>query len=159
MTRRNGESRQRAKRGFSLLELLVVMAVLAILMAALVPLASERLRLARIRTAVNQLTLDLRAARWTAVAGRSTVDLTVAVDPENRYEYTDVRGRVRAVTLPEGVRIVSSTTPIRFNPNGSVAGGSSTVIEMPLTAGVGSRWTVSTNVLGVSTTTSEQVDL
>jgi prepilin-type N-terminal cleavage/methylation domain-containing protein len=143
--------------GFSLLEFLVVMVLLAIMAAALVPLAVERVRMARVRTTVNQFSIDLRAARWAAVSGRSIVEMTVSVDPANRYQYTDSRGRVRDVRLPEGVRIVSSTNPIEFRPNGSVTGGSSTVLETQLNDEVISKWTIDTNVLGVPSTYQQQV--
>ena len=145
------------ERGFSLPELLAATTVLAILLAFLVPLASEQLQMARIRTSVNQFALDLRAARWTAVSGRAPVDLVVAVDPGNSYEYTDARGSVRTIEMPSGVRIVSSTSPIRFRANGSVAGGSSTVIETKVGKDTVSRWTVSTSALGISRTTHQQV--
>ena len=61
--------------------------------------------------------------------------------------------------MPDGVRIVSSTSPIQFKPNGSILGGSTTVIESPISASTLSKWTITTNVLGVSTTTHEPVPL
>jgi len=145
------------QQGFSLLECLVVMVILAIMAAALVPLAVERLRVARVRTTVNQFSIDLRAARWAAVSGRNTVEMTVSVDPANTYEYIDSRGRAHSVTLPEGVRIVTSTNPIEFRANGSVTGGSSTVLETELNDDVISKWTIDTNVLGVPSTRHQQV--
>lgn len=146
-------------RGFTLLEFLVVTVILAILVAGLVPFAVETAQKARIRTMANQFALDLRAARWTAVSTRAPVSLTVAVSPSNTYEYTDVRGNVRRITMPAGVRIVSSTNPIQFMANGSVPGGASTVIEAQITDDTVSRWTVSTSTLGISKTTNQQVSL
>jgi len=143
--------------GFSLLEFLVVMVILAIMAAAIVPAAVERVRMARGRTTVNQFSIDLRAARWAAVSGRGTVEMTVAIDPTNSYEYTDSRGRLRRVTLPDGVRIVVSTNPIEFKSNGSVTGGSSTVFETMLSDDVTSKWTIDTNVLGVPSAQHQQV--
>ena len=145
------------QRGFSLLECLVVLVIMAIMAAALVPLAAERVRVARVRTTVNQFSIDLRAARWAAVSGRTTVEMTVSVDPVNTYEYIDSHGRVRSVRLPEGVRIVASTNPIEFRANGSVTGGSSTVLETELNDDVVSKWTIDTNVLGVPSTQHQQV--
>jgi prepilin-type N-terminal cleavage/methylation domain-containing protein len=158
--------RPRQDRGFSLLELLVVMVVLAIMTAVLVPMATQRMRMAKIRTQVNQFTLDLRAARWTAVSTREAVNLVVKPEihvpeapPNNFYEYTDVHGRTRRIEMPEGVRIVSSTDPIEFLANGSVAGGSSTVIEAPITVSKKSTWTITTNAMGVPHVVQQQVDL
>ncbi len=135
------------------------MVILALTATLVVPAAGEGVRRLRIRTMVSQFALDLRAARWNAVAGRTAVDLVVTVDPANRYEYTDHHGRLRSVQMPDGVRIVSSTSPIQFKPNGSLLGGSTTVIESQISASTLSRWTIATNALGISTTTREQVPL
>jgi prepilin-type N-terminal cleavage/methylation domain-containing protein len=153
-----GRQRQRSA-GFTILEVLVVTVILAIMTAFFVPLAVERVRVARVRTTVNQFALDVRAARWTAVSGRKPVDMVVAVDPANSYEYTDIHGRVHRVEMPEGVRIVSSTNPIRFRENGSIPGGASTVIEMETKQDTISRWTLGTSNLGVTRTQHEQVEL
>jgi prepilin-type N-terminal cleavage/methylation domain-containing protein len=153
----DGADPRRRETGFSLPELLAVTTVLAILMAFLVPLAGEQLQMARVRTSVNQFALDLRAARWTAVSNRAPVELVVAVDPGNTYQYTDARGALRRIELPPGVRIVSSTSPIRFRADGSVTGGSSTVIETIVGKDTVSRWTVSTSALGISETTHQRV--
>jgi hypothetical protein len=83
--------------------------------------------------------------------------LSVEVHPGDCYVYTDVRGNVRQVALPEGVRIVSSTNPIQFTPNGSVVGGASTVFETDVTEGVVSQWTIMTNVLGVPSAAQQLV--
>jgi len=148
---------RQSQRGFSLLELLIVTVILGIVTAAFVPIAAERVRITKVRTMVNQLALDMRAARWSAVSGRTTIDLTVSVDPGNAYTYTDSRGRVHAVNMPEGVRIVSSTNPIRFRDNGSIPGGATTVIEMEVAEDVISRWTLGTSVLGATRTEHERV--
>ncbi len=146
-------------KGFSLLELLLVMVILALTATLIVPAVGEGSRRLRVRNMVNQFALDLSAARWTAVSGGKAVDLVVTVDPANGYEYTDQHGRLRSVQMPDGVLIVSSTSPIQFKPNGSVLGGSTTVIESPISTSTLSRWTITTNVLGVSTTTHEPVAL
>lgn len=151
------ETMRRRCRGFSLPELLVVSVILAIMMAFIVPLAGESLYKARIRANVNQFALDLRAARWTAVSRGAPVDVVVAADPVNSYQYTDIRGRLRQFEMPEGVRILGSTNPIRFLANGSVTGGSTTVIEAQIADSRISRWTVTTSTLGISRTTHEQV--
>jgi prepilin-type N-terminal cleavage/methylation domain-containing protein len=153
------DDRRRRSGGFSLMESLVVTVIMAIMVAAVVPIVAERTRQATVRTMVNQFSLDLRAARWTAVSSRAPVSLNVAVDPANTYEYTDVSGRQRKVELPDGIRIISSTDPIQFLANGSVLGGASTVIEMQIGADTISRWTVNTTALGVSETTHQRVAL
>jgi Tfp pilus assembly protein FimT len=158
MVRQPISDARRSERGFSLLEFLAVSVITVLMMAALVPIVSERIQMAKIRAAVNQYSLDLRAARWTAVSSRSTVDLAVTVDPGNGYTYTDIRGKPRPVELPDGLRITSSTTPIQFRDNGSVMGGATTVIEASLANGVTSRWTVSVSSLGVPKAIQERVE-
>ena len=150
---------RKRSQGFSLLEILLVMVILALTATLIVPAVGEGARRLRVRNTVSQFALDLSAARWTAVAGRTAVDLVVTVDPANRYEYTDHHGRLRSIQVPDDVRIVSSTSPIQFKPNGAVLGGSTTVIESQISASNLSRWTIATNALGISTTTHEQVPL
>jgi len=152
------KNRQKS-RGFSLLELMLVMVILALTATLVVPAVGQGARTLRVRNMVSQFALDLSVARWTAVSSRAAVDVVVTVDPDNRYEYTDHHGRLRSVQMPDGVRIVSSTSPIQFKPNGSLLGGATTVIESQISESTLSRWTIATNVLGVSTTTREQVPL
>jgi prepilin-type N-terminal cleavage/methylation domain-containing protein len=153
------QDRLRGSRGFSLLESLAVMVILAIMLAAIAPMVAERMQQAKVRTSVSQFSLDLRAARWTAVSSRATVDLIVIADPANAYEYTDVKGKLRRIQLPDGVRIASSTNPIQFRANGSVLGGASTVIEAQIADDTLSRWTIDTSSLGISRTMHQRVAL
>ena len=150
---------RKRSQGFTLLEILLVMVIMALTASLVVPQLGDGARRLLVRNMVNQFALDLSAARWTAVSGRTAVDLVVTVAPANSYEYTDHRGRLHSVQMPDGVRIVSSTSPIQFKPNGSLLGGSTTVIESQISDSTLSRWTIATNVLGVSTTTREQVPL
>jgi hypothetical protein len=59
----------------------------------------------------------------------------VDVDPLNEFEYVDGTGRKRVFRMPPGVRIVSSTTPIVFRPDGSVLVAASTEIRAQSGAG------------------------
>ena len=143
-------------RGFTLVEFLVVGAILAITVSLIAPLVAERVRVTKARTTASQFAIDLRAARWIAVSNRSTIDVTVDV-ANNAYQYTDAHGRLRKIVMPSGVNIVSSTSPIQFRPNGSVLGGASTVIEANLTENAKSRWTVTTSVIGIPRTKHQRI--
>jgi Tfp pilus assembly protein FimT len=147
------------ERGTTLTEGLVVLVLVAISITAATALVQERLQLVRIRVSAQQLAVNLRSARFTAVSQRSAAEVTVAADPQNHYRFTDVRGKTRTVRLPPGVRIVSSSSPIRFEANGSVPGGASTVLEVELTGGRVERWTIETVALGVPRLSHERVDL
>ncbi len=146
---RNPTDRRDRLRGVTLTELLVVLALAGIALAVAVPLVADNVRRAEIRAAANVFSTSLRAARMIAVSKRSPTVVTVGVAPDNFYEYIDSNGRLRHFDMPVGVEIVSSTSPITFQSNGSVTGGASTVIEASLT-GETDRWTVTTTLLGVS---------
>ncbi len=147
-----------AQRGASLMDFMVAMVLLSIAILAAVPLVAERVQAAKVRTAANQLAIDLRAARMIAVTNRNAVDMTFAVDPGNTYSYPDIRGTLREVRLPAGVRIASSDSPLRFQPNGSVPGGGTTVLEADLAGGTLERWTVTTNTIGVPSIVKERIE-
>ena len=150
-TRRNRE------RGFTLIEGLAVMTILAITAVVASSLALERIRSARIRLSAEQFAIDLRAARLKAVSIRSPVDVTISLDPANAYEYSDGHGRLRHIRMPPGVQIISSNSTISFQANGSILGGTSTVFETELSSQSTERWTVTTSVLGNPRTTHYRV--
>ena len=83
--------------------------------------------------------------------------LSLTLTQRTRYEYTDNQGRTRHISMPDGVRITSSTTPIVFQLNGSLTGPATTVLEIDLTGSILERWTITTNILGVSTTVRERL--
>ncbi len=143
--------------GFTLPELLVVLALLGLALAVTVPLTAEAVRAAKVRTAADQFASDLRAARMVAVTKRQPVQVTVAADPTNRYTFPDVSGTVRTVILPSGVRIVSSTSPITFQQNGSVTAPATTVFEASLDGTTVERWTVTTTLVGVPKTQRQRL--
>ena len=144
--------RQRV-RGFTIAELLVVLAIIGIAVAVSIPLANEQIRLAKVRSAADQLAMDIKAARMIAVSTRSAgLDLVVMPQPDNYYEYTDNKGKLRHIDMPTGVRITSSDSPLTFRLNGSLDAAATTIMEIDVTVGVIERWTISTNILGVSTT-------
>jgi prepilin-type N-terminal cleavage/methylation domain-containing protein len=149
-------------RGFTLTEVLVVLAIIGLAVAISVPLIAESVHQARIRTAADQLSVDLRAARMIAVAKRASpfLDVSVEPDPINRYSFFNGRGELRTVDLPVGVRIISPSTAytIRFLRDGSVTGGgNTTVMRVQLTAGAEEEWRVETNAMGVTRTTRTRV--
>jgi prepilin-type N-terminal cleavage/methylation domain-containing protein len=148
----------RNQRGFSLPELLVVLAVIGLLVVVAVPLVSEQVRRATVLGSVDVLRTDLRAARMIAATRQQAVPFTFELTPQNRYSYTKNDGKTRTVQLPPGVRVVSASpsTTITFQPNGSVTAASTVVIEIVLGRDT-ERWTVTTSVVGVPTATKTRV--
>lgn len=155
-----GSTRGHTSRGVSLPEVLVVVAVLALVVLVALPLAASRLREAKLRNAAQQFTTSLRAARMIAVTvGRDAV-VTVSLDPVNAYDYIDAEGRARRVDLPPGVRIATSPASIRFRPNGSVQADSApiTVFEATFASGGIERWTVETSLSGLPAVSHLRLD-
>jgi len=144
--------------GFTIVEAMIALLLYAILLTFATTVISQGVRASRIKAASNQLTMDLRIARLTAVSKRTAVDLVVSGDPLNEYQYTDSQGKIRREVMPPGVRITTSTTPIRFLPNGSVSAGATTVLEIALTNSILERRTIATSVLGVPTLTVNRTE-
>ena len=59
-----------AERGFSVGELLVVVAVIGLIVAIGIPIVSEQIRSAKIRGAADQYAMSLKAVRLISVGGR-----------------------------------------------------------------------------------------
>jgi hypothetical protein len=141
-------------------ELLVVIAVLALVIMASVPLVANRVQRFRARSAAGQLVVVLRAARMIAVTRTSMVSVTVMPDPLNTYEYADAEGRPRQVQLPSGVRIApESTGTITFRPDGTLDLPATTIIETLYGDGIVERWTVETTVTGITRITQGFAEL
>jgi general secretion pathway protein H len=129
------------ERGFTLVELLVVFAILALIMW-LAPVAFERLReSAQYRDTVRTMQSQLRTARYRAMTEgkeiRFTVDLNrrlYGIDdmaPRSLPDALNLRAIVAGVELQQ-----QSVAAIRFLPNGGATGGSIEILRAP---GTGTR--------------------
>ena len=98
-------------RGFSLIEMLVVIGILAITAIVTIPNVIAWRNGMQLRAAVNELRSDLESAKTRAVKENATV--TVAFDPTAglyRMTYLDQVANtilLKSQTLPAGVRITS----------------------------------------------------
>ncbi len=145
--------RNRGERGFSAGELLVVVAIIGLIVAVTVPLVAQNVRMAKIRAAGDQFAMSLKAARMIAVSTHQNVPVTVNTTPTNSYSYTDNKGNLRQIAMPDGVVIQSSDSPITFTSTGAISAASArtTVLETTLNSGVIERWTITTSLMGVPT--------
>ena len=154
--------RQRQRQaGFSMAEMLIVIAFIAIAVAIGIPLVNEQVRIAEVRSSADDLALHLRAARMLAVAKHKTIVFTVNVDPANTFSYTTtdnsaiftggdpkVRGPFK---MPTRVKIAAgSTGTINFLQNGSVSAASSVILESQVSTSL-ERWTATVNTVGLTT--------
>jgi prepilin-type N-terminal cleavage/methylation domain-containing protein len=143
--------------GFSLPELLAVLAMIAIAVAIGVPIVNEQLRIAEVRAAADDFVLHLRAARMISVTKHKSIFFTVHVDPENSFEYEGLKGDGKLFAMRPGVRIApASDRLITFKRNGSVEVASSIIIEADV-SGARERWTATVNAVGLTTLAHERV--
>ena len=116
----------RGERGFTAIELMVVLGVIALLGGLAVPLFSTVADAVRFRTAARALAGELREARGLAL--RSGAPVLLAFDPEGRGY--GLAGGGAWVTLPADLALrwqagplAAEATQLGFFPDGSSTGG------------------------------------
>ncbi|CAH1386512.1 GspH/FimT family pseudopilin [Candidatus Nitrotoga sp. M5] len=128
-----GRIKSRASAGFTILELLVVLTLMAMVYALAVPMISAGMPGTELKGAARQLAAGLRQARSQAVTRK--VESTLTLDVEKRN--FKVSGDQRQYALPAKLDISLFTAQsellpdkigaIRFYPDGSSTGGRITV--------------------------------
>jgi general secretion pathway protein H len=115
--------------GFTLLELLVVLALAALLLAVAPPLITAALPGAELKSSARRVAAGLRLAREEAI--RSGGDVAFTLDVENRF--FEIDGGFRRASLPRGLVLEITAAEsemrdgqvgsVRFYPDGSSTGG------------------------------------
>jgi general secretion pathway protein H len=135
--------------GFSLAEMLAVLALIGIVLAIGIPVVNEQLRIAEARGAADDMAVHLRAARMMAVTKHRDIDVTVNIAPTNSFSYEGPDGSTREIKMPGRVSIKSgSTTTITFHSDGSSGSTSTVTIESAVSSST-ERWTLSVNTVGL----------
>jgi len=145
---RRGRDR-RPELGYSITEILVVMALAAMMITFVGPAFSESFRAYKVRSAALEITDTLRAARQVAVTTRTPASVTIDT-AAGTYSWTDVKGRIRTVGLTSPVHFVSaSPSTITFVTNGTVSTGAATIsLQNTVTRDRADRWTLDLNTVG-----------
>jgi len=113
--------------GFTLIEILVVMGILAVVLGVMIGRGPARSRGLELRAAAGALVQSLRAARAQAIAGDQNVAVTI--DPV-RHVFAADGGPVHRVDASIGMAVPGTSLPgpgtsrkIRFSADGSSTGG------------------------------------
>jgi type II secretion system protein H len=114
-------ARGRAGAGFTLIELVVVTAILAVAATLVAPAVGRGTEALRVRTEAGRVAALLRQARQHAVSQRRTT--RVALDPgRNTVTFTaeGVEEPVRELAMPEGIRmsVEAGGETVRFSSRG-----------------------------------------
>jgi len=156
--RRSGHGHSVPGEGFSLPELLAVMALLGIAIAIGIPIVNEQVRIAEVRAAADDLALHLRAARMISVTQHRPIEFKVFVDPDNAFEYERTKDKAKRYWTPERVKIAATSDhSILFKQNGSVDVASSIILESQV-SGATERWTATVSTMGMATLVHERVN-
>ena len=127
---RQTTGRDAGNRGYSLPELLIVIALIGLFVLFGGPSINEAYKAYKIRSAANDLVTDLRALRYNAVSNRAQRSITIsnqgAASP-NQYTYTNYKGTAMTVRLEYANIETTSAASITFNINGSTGAGTQNV--------------------------------
>ena len=148
-----GKSAGKLERGVSLLEALVVVALIGTILLVALPSFFRMLQTYRTQTAVSQLAMNLRFSRNAAVKQKVKYQIRVnrnSDSPSNRYfvEYDpsgtstfvvvphvdvsyDLGASCSCVKMPEKIKILDSTTAttILFSSRGGASGSGDILIQ------------------------------
>jgi len=103
--------RGRTSAGFTLVELLVVLAIIVIMGAVVVPPMAGWIRAYRVRSAAQQVASDLSAARMRAVSKNVNLGVTFAVTGNSTYQVV-VEDDQNAQTAPNWRTIAAEDWPV-----------------------------------------------
>jgi prepilin-type N-terminal cleavage/methylation domain-containing protein len=153
------DRRSETSRGYSLPELLIVIALIGLFVLFGGPSVSEAFRSYKVRSVANVLATDIKALRYNAVANRTLRTMTLNnqnhLTAPNQYSYTNAKGNPITVRVEDGVNIESaSAATISFNIYGStgVAGTQVVLVSMWINDSRSDRYTISVSPTGTVST-------
>jgi prepilin-type N-terminal cleavage/methylation domain-containing protein len=149
------------QRGYSLTEVLLVLAVLGIALAVTIPAMSQFMRSYSAKVSADEFVGHLRLARHLSIARHTPVSFTVN---SNSYSLPDwAAGNLatapqRSYDLAGAVSVVSGTGTVTFQPDGTVSAGSGTIrLEIDLNSDFTGRYDVEVSASGKVSSTYTRV--
>ena len=147
--------RDRSERGFSLPELLTVLALMGLFIIFAGPAMADGYRAYKVRSTADNLTTDIRALRYNAVTNRGSRTMTLndqtnATAP-NTYSFVNAAGNTVTITLDVGINIESgSATTLTMNSNGSTgsAGNATVSVSGMINGSRNDRYTITITPTG-----------
>jgi prepilin-type N-terminal cleavage/methylation domain-containing protein len=152
-TRRTQEEGDRRSRGYSLPELLIVIAIIGLFVLFGGPAMQEAYRAYRVRASANELVTVIRGLRYNAVAGRAPRTMTLNnqnATPPNQYTFPNAKGDT-VTARPEFVNFEpSSAASLTFVANGStgVAGNTTVLVSGWISDSRNDRYTITVTSSG-----------
>lgn len=110
---------KKASAGFTLIELIVVVAVAGVMLAVAIPMTMNQMRQRGIRDAAIQLSMDLQRAKLLAIQRDTNCSITFDAPVANQYTISISGEVVDLGKYPGGVAFTAASAPvITFTPQG-----------------------------------------
>lgn len=154
---------QRQQKGYSLVEVLLVLGIMGIFLAISIPALGQYMRSYSARVGADEFVSHMRLARHLAISRHQPVDITVGAENYSLPNWSDGdigTAGLREFKLPRGCSIVAGTGMITFRTDGTISTGPTTVrIEIALDGEITARYDVAISSAGKITTTFTRVTL